>query len=117
MSMMNFHALAWMTSVVAHGKTMMARAIFRPRNSLFRIRASINPSRVDSTTTATVQTMVFFRTSLKAELCITLVKLAKPEKPLMIPALLTSLSDIRKTKTMGIRIKTAIRIMLGRIQI
>ena len=56
---MNFQALAWMTRVVAQGKTTMARAIFRPLNSLFRTRASMKPSRVERTTTATVQKMVF----------------------------------------------------------
>ena len=66
-----------MTSVVAQGKTTMARATFRPRNLLFSTRASMKPSTVEITTTAMVQTMVFFRTRAKAGLLRTLEKFSK----------------------------------------
>ena len=75
----------------AQGNTTMARAILRPLNWLLRISASTKPKMVDSTTTATVQTRVFFSTRLKAEPLITFVKLAMPLNPLIFPALLTSL--------------------------
>ena len=95
--MMKFHALAWMTRVVAQGNTTMARAILRPWNLLFRIIARIKPKSVDRPTTATVQMTVFFSTSPKAAPFRTLVKLARPAKPLIKPALLTSLTDILNT--------------------
>ena len=72
---------------------------------------------MDSTTTATVHTRVFCSTSPKEELFSTLVKLAMPLNPFIMPALLTSLIAIRKTNTMGVRIKIAIKITLGAIQI
>ena len=40
-----------------------------------------------------------------------------PLNPFIMPALLTSLIAIRKTNTMGVRIKIAIKITLGAIQI
>ena len=105
-----------MTRVVAQGKTTMARAIFLPLNSLFRSSARIKPRTVDSTTTKTVQTMVFFRTMPNLALPTALVKLSKPQKPLTRPALVTLLKAMRKTYPMGTMIKTAIRMTLGRIQ-
>ena len=113
---MKFQTLAWMTSVVAQGKTTIARAILRPRNWLFSTRARMKPRMVDSATTATVQTRVFFSTMPKALLLRTFAKLAAPLKPLISPALLTSLRAIRNTNTMGTRMKTDIRIKLGAIQ-
>ena len=113
---MKFQTLAWMTRVVAQGNTTMARAILRPRNWLLRISASTKPSTVDSTTTAMVHTRVFCSTRPKAEPLTTLMKLPRPLKPLILPALLTSLRDIWNTDRMGTRIKMPIRITLGAIQ-
>ena len=59
--------------------------------------------------------MVFFSTMAKAGLLTTLIKLPMPLKPLILPALLTSLMDIWNTEMMGMRIKIPIRMMLGRI--
>ena len=95
----------------------MARAIFLPRNLLFSTRASIKPSTVERTTTATVHTRVFFKTRLKEGLLMTFTKFSMPLKPLIFPARLTSLMAIWNTDRMGIRIKTAIKITLGAIQI
>ena len=86
-----------MTSVVAHGKTTMARAILRPRNLLFRIRASIKPRIVDSPTTATVQIRVFFITMPNDASLSTEEKFSNPAKPRIFPVLLTSLTAILNT--------------------
>ena len=72
---------------------------------------------VDSPTTATVQTIVFFRTIEKAGLPRTFWKLSKPQKPLIRPALLILLKDMRNTNPIGTTIKTAINNTLGRIHI
>ena len=66
-----------MTSVVAQGKTTMARATFRPLNWLFSRRARMKPRRVEMTTTATVQRMVFFSTRENAGSFMILVKFSK----------------------------------------
>ena len=117
MLMIKFQALAWITSVVAQGKTTMARAILRPRNLLFSTRASMKPRTVEITTTAMVQTRVFFSTRPKAGLFSTLTKFPMPLKPLILPARLTSLKESWKTLKIGVTIKMAIRIILGAIQI
>ena len=105
-----------MTSVVAQGKTTMARAILRPLNSLFSSSARIKPRTVDSTTTRMVQMTVFFRTMPNLAFWMALAKLSKPQKPRTRPALVTVLKAIRKTYPMGTMMKTAIRMTLGRIQ-
>ena len=64
-----------------------------------------------------VHTRVFFRTKLKEGLLMTFTKFSMPLKPLILPARLTSLIAIRNTDRMGIRMKTAIKITLGAIQI
>ena len=114
---MNFQILACTISVVAHGNTTMARAILRPLKLLFRIMARIKPSKVDNPTTATVHITVFFRTMENIGLLNTLWKLSNPQKPLIRPALLILLRDMRNTNPIGVTMKTAIRSTLGRIQI
>ena len=47
----------------------------------------------------------------------TLLKLSKPAKPLMRPALVTWLKAMRNTNPMGTMMKIAMRITLGKIQI
>ena len=113
---MNFQTEAWMTRVVAQGKTTMARAILRPLNLLFRSRARMKPRTVDRTTTITVQTTVLVRTIPNLSLFRTFSKLAKPLKPLIRPVLVTWLNAMRKTVVMGTMMKIAIRMMLGAIQ-
>ena len=76
----------------------------------------MKPRMVERTTTAMVQTMVFFSTRLKAGLFSTLVKFSRPLKPLILPARLTSLRESWNTLTMGVTMKMAIRMMLGAIQ-
>ena len=66
-------------------------------------------------TTATVHTRVFFSTMAKTGLLVTLRKFSNPAKPLIRPALLTSLKAIRNTKIIGTRMKIAMRRTLGRI--
>ena len=77
----------------------------------------MKPSTVERTTTATVHTRVFFRTRLNEGLLMTFEKFSRPLKPLILPARLTSLIAIRNTDRMGTRMKTAMRITLGAIQI
>ena len=103
--------------MVAQGKTTMARATFRPRNLLFSTRASMKPSTVEITTTAMVQTMVFFSTRVKVGLFRTFVKFSKLLKPRSWPVRLTLFRDRWNTERMGARMKTAIRMTLGAIQI
>ena len=76
----------------------------------------MKPRMVDSTTTAMVHTRVFFRTKEKAGALTTLMKFSKLLKPLSAPVLVTLFRAIRNTVTMGIRMKTAIRMTLGAIQ-
>ena len=113
---MNFQILACTTSVVAQGNTTIALATFLPLNALFNKRARINPSNVESPTTATVHTSVFFKTMEKVGVDRILVKLSSPENPLINPALLTLLNAIRNTNTIGTRINISISKMLGKIQ-
>jgi len=75
----------------------------------------MKPRTVDRTTTAMVQTTVFFSTRENLVLLRTLAKLSKPAKPFTRPALVTWLKAIRKTKPMGMMMKMVIRMMLGRI--
>ena len=105
-----------MTSVVAQGKTTMARAILRPLNLLFSSSARMKPRTVESTTTTTVHTIVFFSTMPNSGLLKTFSKFAKPAKPLILPVLVTSLKAMRNTVPMGTMIKIDIRMMLGAIQ-
>ena len=76
----------------------------------------MKPSTVEMTTTAMVQTTVFFSTRAKAGLLRTFVKFSKLLNPFIWPARVTRLMDSWKTLMMGVTIKMAIRIMLGAIQ-
>ena len=75
----------------------------------------MKPSSVEITTTAIVQTTVFFSTMENFAPLRTFSKFLKPMKPLTRPALVTWLKAIRKTNPMGMMMKTNIRMMLGRI--
>ena len=75
----------------------------------------MKPSTVDRTTTKMVQITVFFSTMVNLELPSTFWKLANPAKPLIRPDLVIWLKAMRKTKPMGMIMKIAIRMTLGRI--
>ena len=113
--MMKFQMEAWMTRVVAQGKTTMARAIFLPLNLLFKSRARMKPRTVDRTTTRMVQTTVLLSTLPNSGLFMTSTKFSKPAKPRIRPVLLTSLKAMRKTVKMGTMMKMLIRMILGAI--
>ena len=76
----------------------------------------MKPRRVEMTTTATVQRMVFFSTRENAGSFMILVKFSKLLKPFSLPARVTLFMDSWNTLMMGVTIKMAIRMMLGAIQ-